>query len=134
MKLKLHEVISLHYELNGVTKNDGQLLIQGLLKQKMSLKVKMYLQRLNNLIAEDLKLYEEARKELFKKYGKEENGNITIENSSLTDFNREHNELLEVEKSIDINALWGSDVTLDSLSSIETDEFYPLVFKVVDGK
>ena len=135
MNLKLHEVINLYYELNGMTKPDGEVASQGLLKQKMSLKVKVYLQRLNNVVAEDIKIYEEARKELFKKHGKEEeNGNISIDPENIMAFNKDHNELLEAEKTIEVGPLWGSDFTLDSLSSIETEEFYPLVFKLIDGK
>jgi hypothetical protein len=135
MNLKLHEVIALFYELNGMTKEDGEVLSQGLLKQKMSLKVKVYLQRLNNAVAEDIKLYEEARKELFKKYGTEEDGKISISGGeNLEGFNKEHNDLLQADKTIDVATLWGSDLTLDSLSNIETDEFYPLVFKLVDEK
>ena len=134
MNLKLHEVIDLYYELNGVTKPDGEVVSQGLLKQKMSLKVKVYLQRLNNTIGEDIKIYEEARKELFKKHGTEENGNISIANDNIADFNKDHSELLEADKTIDVATLWGADLTLDSLSNIETEEFYPSVFKLVDGK
>ena len=134
MNLKLHEVINLFYELNGVTKPDGEVASQGLLKQKMSLKIKVYLQRLNNTIGEDIKIYEEARKELFKKHGTEEDGNISIANDKIADFNKDHADLLEADKAIDVATLWGADLTLDSLSSIETEEFYPLVFKLVDGK
>jgi hypothetical protein len=134
MNLKLHEVINLYYELNGVTKPDGEVVSQGLLKQKMSLKVKVYLQRLNNTIGEDIKIYEEARKELFKKHGTEEDGNISIANDKIADFNKDHSELLEADKTIDVATLWGADLTLDSFSNIETEEFYPLVFKLVDGK
>jgi hypothetical protein len=135
MNLKLHEVINLFYELNGVTKPDGEVVSQGLLKQKMSLKIKVYLQRLNNVLSEDIKIYEESRKELFNKYGKEEeNGNISIGPENVIVFNKEQGELLEAEKTIEVGPLWGSDFTLDSLSSIETEEFYPLVFKLIDGK
>jgi hypothetical protein len=134
MNLKLHEVINLFYELNGVTKQDGEVVNQGLLKQKMSLKVKVYLQRLNNAIGEDIKIYEEARKELFKKHGTEEDGNISIPGDNIAAFNKDHADLLEADKAIDVATLWGADLTLDSLSSIETEEFYPLVFKLVDGK
>ncbi len=51
MNLKLHEVIALYYELNGVTKQgqETEVLTQGMLKQKMSLKTKVYLQRLNKV-------------------------------------------------------------------------------------
>ena len=135
MNLKLHEVINLFYELNGVTKEDGEIVSQGVLKQKMSLKVKMYLQRLNNVVGEDIKLYEEARKELFKKYGTEEDGKISItDGDNIDGFNKEHTDLLQADKTVDVATLWGSDLTLDSLSNIETTEFYPLIFKLIDDK
>jgi hypothetical protein len=74
MNLKLEEIINLYYELNGITQTseeETKVLTQGIMKQKMSLKLKVYLQRLNAVLLEDLKLYEEARKELFQKYGNE---------------------------------------------------------------
>ena len=136
MNLNLNEIISLHYELNGLTKNnqDGkpEVVLQGILKQKMSLKAKVYLQRLNKVVAEEIKLYEETRKELFEKYGKQLENDIVIENDNIEKFNEEHEEVLKAEKTIDVTALWSSDLTLDSLSSIETDEYYPALFKLID--
>jgi len=80
MNLKLHEVLSLYYELNGVTKQgqETEVLTQGMLKQKMSLKTKVYLQRLNKVVSEEVKLYEEAKQELWKKWGDEKDGMIEI--------------------------------------------------------
>ena len=135
MNLKLHEVVNLYYELNGMVKEDGETVSQGLLKQKMSLKVKVYLQRLNNTIAQDIKIYEEARQELFKKYGTpDEKGSITIDSNNFFDFNKEQVELMQADKTVDVSTLWGSDLTLDSFSNIETDEYYPILFKLIDGK
>jgi hypothetical protein len=136
MNLKLHEVIALYYELNGVTRQgeSTEVLSQGMLKQKMSLKTKVYLQRLNKVIGEDIKLYEEARKEIFKKYGNEVDGTISIPNDKITDFNKDHGELLSTEKNIDTTNLWGTDFTIDKLENIETDEFYPVLFKLIEGK
>ena len=136
MNLNLKEIISLHYELNGLTKNnqDGQpeVVLQGILKQKMSLKAKVYLQRLNKVVADEIKLYEDTRKELFDKYGKQTENDIFIENDNIEKFNEEHEEILNAEKTIDVTALWAADLTLDSLSSIETDEYYPVLFKLID--
>lgn len=136
MILKLFELESLYYELNGITLqgNEPKILLQGILKQKMSLKLKVYLQRLNNVIGEDIKLYEEARKELFKKYGNEVDGTISIPNDKIADFNKDHGELLSTEKNIDATTLWGTDFTIDKLENIETDEFYPVLFKLIEGK
>jgi hypothetical protein len=137
MTLKLHEVINLYYELNGVTKQTkegSEVISLGILKQKMSLKSKVYLQRLNKIVSDEVKLYEDAKKELFDKYGKQEGEAMFIPSESIEPFNQEHLDLLTAEKSIDISTLWGSDLTLEALESIETDEFYPQLFDLIDNK
>jgi hypothetical protein len=98
----------------------------------MSLKAKVYLQRLNKVVADEIKLYEDTRKELFEKYGKQTDNDIVIDGDNIQKFNEEHEEILNAEKTIDVTALWSSDLTLDSLSSIETDEYYPVLFKLID--
>jgi len=136
MNLKLHEVISLYYELNGVTKQgqETEVLSQGMLKQKMSLKTKVYLQRLNKIVSEEVKLYEEAKQELWKKWGNEKDGIIEIPSESVSEFNKELQDLLTAEKEINVSELWGADLKLEHLESIETDEFYPALFTLIDSK
>ena len=135
MNLKLHEIVNLFYELNGVTKqseNETEVISQGLLKQKTSLKVKMYLQRLNKIVSEEVKMYEDAKKELYSKHGEEKDGSIFIKHENIEQFNKELEDLLTAEKDVDVSTLWGSDLTLDNLESIETNEFYPTLFKLID--
>jgi len=136
MNLKLHEVLSLYYELNGVTKQgqETEVLTQGMLKQKMSLKTKVYLQRLNKVVSEEVKLYEEAKQELWKKWGDEKDGMIEIPAEKVADFNKELQDLLTAEKEINVSELWGADLKLEHLESIETDEFYPALFTLIDSK
>jgi len=137
MTLKLHEVINLYYELNGVTKQTkegSEVVSLGILKQKMSLKSKVYLQRLNKVISDEVKLYEDAKKELFEKYGKQEGDSMFIPAESIESFNQEHFDLLTAEKNVDISTLWGTDLTLEALETIETDEFYPQLFDLIDSK
>ncbi len=136
MNLKLHEVLSLYYELNGVTKQgqETEVLTQGMLKQKMSLKTKVYLQRLNKVVSEEVKLYEEAKQELWKKWGDEKDGMIEIPSEKVADFNKELQDLLTAEKEINVSELWGADLKLEHLESIETDEFYPALFTLIDSK
>lgn len=136
MNLKLHEVIALYYELNGVTKQGEatEVLSQGMLKQKMSLKTKVYLQRLNKVVSEELKLYEDAKMELWKKYGDEKDGNIEIASEKIPDFNKELNDLLTAEKEINVSELWGADLKLEHLESVETDEYYPALLALIDNK
>jgi hypothetical protein len=136
MNLKLHEVIALYYELNGVTKQgkETEVLSQGMLKQKTSLKTKVYLQRLNKVVSEEVKLYEEAKQELWKKWGDEKDGMIEIPSNKVSDFNKELQDLLTAEKEINVSELWGADLKLEHLESIETDEFYPALFTLIDSK
>ena len=136
MNLKLHEVLSLYYELNGVTKQgqETEVLTQGMLKQKMSLKTKVYLQRLNKVVSEEVKLYEEAKQELWKKWGDEKDGMIEIAAEKVADFNKELQDLLTAEKEINVSELWGADLKVEHLESIETDEFYPALFTLIDNK
>jgi len=135
--MKLHEIVNLYYELNGVTKQGkegSEVISLGILKQKMSLKSKVYLQRLNKIVSDEVKLYEDAKKELFEKYGKQEGDSMLIPAESIEAFNQEHLDLLTAEKSIDVSNLWGSDLTLETLETIETDEFYPQLFELIDSK
>jgi len=136
MNLKLHEVLSLYYELNGVTKQgqEAEVITQGMLKQKMSLKTKVYLQRLNKVVSEEVKLYEEAKQELWKKWGDEKDGMIEIPAEKVADFNKELQDLLTAEKEINVSELWGADLKVEHLESIETDEFYPALFTLIDNK
>jgi hypothetical protein len=136
MKLTLEEISNLNYELNGLTltKEGVQTVFsKGLLKQKTSMKNKIYFQRLNNVVAEEVKLMEAARKELYEKYGNaDEDGSITIPSNDIQEFQKEFESLLKAEKEIDVKNLWATDLTIEDLSSIETDEVYPIFFKLFD--
>lgn len=135
--MKLHEIINLYYELNGVskqTKDGTEVISLGILKQKMSLKNKVYLQRLNKVVSEEVKLYEDAKKELFEKYTEKDGENIIVPADKIEQFNQEHLDLLTAEKELEVSSLWGSDLTLEALESIETDEFYPQLFDLIDNK
>lgn len=138
MKLKLHELVALNYELNGMMKqNDDkstQVVLTGLLKQKMNMTLRAYVLRLNKVLAEEIKMYEELRMELYKKYGSEEEGQIRLNEKSINDFNKEHTELLLAEKEINTENLWGDSLTIKDLAGIETDEEYNMFIKLVEGK
>lgn len=138
MKLKLHEVVALHYELNGITKQnqDGssEFISQGLLKQKINMKTKLYLQRLNNAIQPEFDLFSEAEQELLKKYGEEKDGKIFITKEKWPEFVKEKEDILTVEKEINVVELWSSELTIDNVAEIETDEVYPIFLKLIDTK
>ena len=138
MKLQLHEIVSLHYELNGITKQTQngsvEIISHGLLKQKTNMKIKLYLQRLNQVVDPEFKLYTEAEQELFKKYGEENDGKIIVSKEKWPELVKEKEEMLTVEKEIDVKNLWSDDLTIDNVASIETDEIYPVFLKLIDNK
>ncbi len=101
---------------------------------KAPLKTKVYLQRLNKVVGEEVKLYEEAKQELFKKLGVEEDGSISIPSENFEAFNKELQDLLTAEKEINVSELWGADLKLEHLESIETEEYYPALFTLIDSK
>lgn len=144
MKLTLTELVNLHYELNGltITQEGKQAQIsKGLLQQKASMKTKLYVQRLNKIVAEEIELLDKSKKELFEKMAEVDTSvevkegqepTKSIPESKWADFNKEYDELMKAEKEINVETLWSTDLTVDSIASIETDENYPIFLKLID--
>ena len=135
MNLSLREVTNLWHELNGYSiTEDGKkkILLNGFLQQKMSMKVKLYVNRLNKIVNEEVETLDKSRKELFDKYAKGEKKEITGDDVKL--FNDEIEELMMAKKDINVSNLWSSDLTINDLAAIETDENYPIFYRLVDNK
>lgn len=135
MELNLQEVTMLWHELNGyaVTK-DGkkEILSKGFLQQKMSMKVKLYVNRLAKIVNEEIETLDKSRQEVFDKYAKGEKKEITGDDLKL--FYDEINDLMSAKKDINVSTLWSSDLTINDLASIETEENYPIFYRLVDNK
>lgn len=127
--LTLSEIVSLFIELNG----DGKA-FKGLLKQKMGMKQKALLHRLEKLVRDEMQTYETLRKELFTKHGNEpdKNGSITVPPENIEAFKKELDELMATEKPLSLSTLWTTPLTLTDLESVETDEYYPTIFKILE--
>jgi hypothetical protein len=136
MKLTLQQVIDLNYELNGLavqTSEGKQIqLSKGILAQKTSMKLKLYLQRLNKVIADEVKLYNDAKKEIFEKYSIGEGEDKKIPEDKLDEADKEHKDLITAEKEIDVANLWSGNITIETLADIETEENYPVLLKLID--
>jgi hypothetical protein len=135
MKLQLSEIINLYHEINGINKFiDGkqEQITLGVLKQKLSLKTKLYLSRLNKILIDEYKLFEELKNELIKKYGVQSNDSYTIENDNVDKFNKEVYDLLVTEKEIDTSSLWGDDMSVELFNDLNTEEYYPVLIKLID--
>jgi hypothetical protein len=129
MTLTYNEIASLLVEINGDGKD-----FKGLLKQKLSLKAKALIHRLNKIVQDEVKIFDELRLEVFKKHGDEAEGNVTIAPENIAAFQAEFNELLAVEKPIDLSTIWTTKLSLDDVGSIETDEFYPVFLKLIEDE
>jgi hypothetical protein len=138
MELNLKDVTNLWHELNGyaVTK-DGkkEVLTKGFLQQKMSMKVKLYVNRLAKIVNEEVETLDKSRQEVYDKYAKSDRGEkkeITGDDVKL--FYDDIEELMSAKKNIDVTTLWSSDLTINDLASIETEENYPIFYRLVDNK
>jgi hypothetical protein len=135
MELNLNEVTNLWHELNGYSVTEEgkkKVLLKGFLQQKMSMKVKLYVNRLGKVINEEVETIDKSRQELFDKYAKGEKKEITGDDIKL--FNADIIELMSAKKNIDVTNLWSSDLTINDLASIETEENYPIFYRLVDNK
>lgn len=136
MKLTLQQVIDLNYELNGLavqTSEGKQIqLSKGILAQKTSMKLKLYLQRLNKVVADEVKLYDDAKKEIFEKYSVGEGEDKKIPEDKIIEADKEHKDLITAEKEIDVANLWSGNITIETLADIETEENYPVLLKLID--
>jgi hypothetical protein len=135
MELNLKEVTNLWHELNGYSvKEDGKkkILLHGFLQQKMSMKVKLYVNRLSKIVNEEVETLDKSRQELFEKYAKGEKKEITGDDVKL--FSDEIEELMMAKKDINVSTLWSTDLTINDLAAIETDENYPIFYRLVDNK
>ena len=125
MNLKLHEIITLHHELNGDSKTAG------LLKQRMSQKLKIFLHRLSKMTAEEFKQFEEVRMELYKKYGEEKDNQIVVAPDNIKDLNKELHELLDADKEVDTKPFWGEANIQELIETVESEEYYPTLYKLI---
>lgn len=157
--LKLHEFYALESELNGVTdQKTGEVVSKGLLSEKIKLVTKYWLTDLNKKVAAEKESVEKLKEELIKKYGKEEDGAISIpmaidqldENGEVvkTKITKEDGTEEEVPVKVynpdfisfqnDFNALLNEErelehhaFKLEDFESVETDGVYNTFFKLI---
>ena len=144
--LKLSEFYQLEAELNGVVnQSTGETLAKGLLSEKIKLTTKYWLQDLNKKVATEKESVEKLKEELIKKYGKEENGAISIPlyinevvddetkevtsrevNPDFIKFQNDFNALLQEERELEYRAF-----KLEEFEGVETEGVYNTFFKLV---
>ena len=139
-KLTLGEIITLESEISGLTNQQtGEVVLKGLLGEKINLVIKYHLSKLVDSFAADKKILEGLRDELIKKYGEEtDNGGIivaqhldeakTIINPKFVQFAQEYETLLSEQKEIE-----HSVITLEDIKDINSEGCYSVFFKLIDS-
>ena len=141
IKLNFSEILLLKKEIYGIIDQAQQkVLLAGLLRQKLSLPVKYWLNDLGENILPQEKRITDLRNELITKYGeKQEDGNMGIPatitgedgktqvaNPKMLAFTKEYFEFLKEEKEIEYKPF-----TLENLETIVTEEDYPTFRKLI---
>ena len=144
--LKLSEFYQLEAELNGLSnQSTGEVLSKGLLSEKIKLTTKYWLHDLNKKVAAEKESVEKLKEELIKKYGKEENGAISIPlyinevidedtkevtsrevNPDFIKFQNDFNALLQEERELEYRSF-----KLEEFEGVETEGVYNTFFKLV---
>lgn len=155
--LKLHEFYSLESEINGlINKETNEVLIKGLLNEKIKLTTKYWMTDLVNKLTSEISSIEKLKEGLAIKYGKNDgSGNYTIEiminsideegnvimttgeddvqvpskvvNPNLLSYQKEVNELLNQDRDIEYKPFKLSD-----FDEIVTTDNYQLIFKLIE--
>lgn len=130
LKLTVGEIVTLFDELNGrvLNRETGER-TKGVLSHKLSIRAKYLLNtELNKAIVDEVKSYEEARLEIFKALGTEENGSIIVAPENQLELMKQVGELESIEKSITVPKL-----NVGELFNIETDDYFPILLEKVLG-
>lgn len=137
--LTLGEALSLEAELNGVIdQKTEQVLLKGLLSEKLNLKKKYWLTKLADKLVIEKKTVDSLREEIIKKIGtKGEDGMISIvafEDNDRTkptpaylDFIKEMDSLFAEEKEFEYNPV----LTIDDLGTISSEGRFNVIFKLI---
>ena len=146
ISLKLSEFYQLDAELNGVVNQQtGEKLSNGLLSEKVKLTTKYWLSDLAKKVAAEKEAVEKVKNELIQKHGEADaSGNISIPfyaneqvdeegnvisrevNSKFVEFQNEFNSLLNEERELEHKGF-----KLEELESVESDDNYPVFFKLI---
>lgn len=138
IELSLSEILALEAELNGfINPETGEKVLDGFLKEKLSLATKYHLSKLSEELKKEKELLEKLKNDLIKENGQEsEDGKVSIDmfeddtktklNPKFLEVHQKYAELLDEKKTIDYVPLCISD-----LENITTECNYSMLFKLV---
>lgn len=132
MKLTTKDILNLQIELQGYQK-DGEIILKGLLTQKLKQSVKIKLNRLAEEVNKEVSLFEKAKKDIFTQYGEEKDNQLVMKPENLEVADKELKEVIESEVELDIKKLLFG-MSEESLDTIEDDSYYPVMYKLLSNE
>jgi hypothetical protein len=135
--LTLGEIITLEAELNGfIHPETGEKVVSGLLSHKLNLAKKYWLTKLADKCQSEKKIVDGLRDELVKKFGEQKDDKIEVKtfldeertqiNPNYIEFQGEYMTLLSEKKELEYKP-----ITLSDLESIDSEENYSIIFKLI---
>jgi len=139
IELTLAEILSLHVELYGTQKQNGEA-VEGILSGKMALTTRYWLNDLGKKVAAEKESVDKLRNELITKHGEQKDESVVIEtfigegeertvNPKFIEFQNEYGALLDEKREMEYKKL-----TLDDINKIESDVHCPVFFKLIDAE
>lgn len=133
-KIKIHEALSLAAEINGFQQGE-KVILKGLLNEKLPIKLKYWLGRLNTKLDYNKEQVEKLRIELIEKFGeKTEDGSTNVPylideviNPKFLEFQKEYNELLQEDFEFE-----HPEFFLTDFENLETESNYQMFFKLIE--
>lgn len=132
MKLTTKDILNLQIELQGYQK-DGEIILKGLLTQKLKQSVKIKLNRLAEEVNKEVSLFEKAKKDIFTQYGEEKDNQLVIKPENIEIADKELKEVIESEVELDIKKLLFG-MSEESLDTIDDDSYYPVMYKLLSNE
>jgi uncharacterized membrane protein YheB (UPF0754 family) len=138
IELTLAEILTLEAELNGfVNQQTGEKVLDGLLKQKLTLGAKYRLTKLSEELKAEKAILDGLRDDLIKEYGEENDGMVSINafedeertkiNPKFIEFQDKYGELLLEKKEINYSPL-----SLKDVEDISSEDNYTILFKLIE--
>ena len=135
IKLTLSQVLELEAELNGfVNPQTGEKVLDGFLKQNISMLVRYRLGSLVERLAKEKEVIGKLHDELVVKYGEEKDGMYNVNsrlesgeiNPNFLSFQREYSEILTESIELEYTPLSPKDI-----EEVKTTENYNLLLKII---
>ena len=108
--------------------------IQAFSRKELPFKISYNVCRNLQKLESEYKIIMEIKQRIFRKYGKEENGQINILPEKIMTATEELNALLVGDVEIDIRAISINDLLKDETAKVTLQELYPMMFMFDDGE